>query len=326
VKKLILPLGLLLILAWLQPLSLGQREVVIPKSATASQIAEILDRSGVLRSRIEFLAGLKLSGKGKNLRAGTFVLERYKNPFYLIGRLTAGGKSEILVTITEGRTIFETADILKSKGVVNREEFIRLCGDPNFIATLGVKAANLEGYLFPDTYSFSSQSADSQVIRILVDNFRDRLRKYGPADADSLRKILILASLVEKEAKYDEERPLIARVFLNRIQTGRPLESCATVVYALKNNPYDLYDPDEIQKTILTEKDLKIQSPYNTYLYAGLPPGPICSPGEKSIAAAANPAATDYLYFVAKGDGHHQFSRTYKEHLAAKEQYVDKKK
>jgi len=325
VKKIIPPLFLLVVLAWLQPLSLGTREVVIPRNATAIQIADVLDHQGVLRSRLEFLACLKLSGKGKNLRAGTFVLERYKNPFYLIARLTSGGKSDILVTIPEGRTMFETADILKSKGVVNREEFVRLCGDRNFINTLGLKTADLEGYLFPDTYSFSAESADSQVIRILVANFFERLRKYGVADPDSLRKLLILASLVEREAKYSEERPIIARVFLNRLRTGRPLESCATIIYALKNNPYDLYDPDEVQKTVLTEKDLKVPSPYNTYLYAGLPPGPICSPGEKSIAAVIRPADVDYLYFVAKGDGYHQFSRTYKEHLAAKTQYIDKK-
>lgn len=324
-KKIIPPLFLLVILAWLQPLDLGRREVVIPHNATASQITGVLDRQGVLRSRLEFLVCLKLSGKGKNLRAGTFVLERYKNPFYLIARLTSGGKSDIRVTIPEGRTIFETADILKSKGVVDREEFVQLCADRNFIITLGLKAANLEGYLFPDTYSFSAQTSDTQVIQIMVTNFIDRLRKYGVSDPDSLRRLLILASLVEREAKYDDERPIIARVFLNRLRTGRPLESCATIIYALKNDPYDLYDPDEVQKTVLTEKDLKVQSPYNTYLYAGLPPGPICSPGEKSITAVIHPADVDYMYFVAKGDGHHHFSRTYQEHLTAKTQYVDKK-
>jgi UPF0755 protein len=325
VKKIILPLLLLVILAWLQPLHFGQREVVIAKNATATQIADVLEHRGVLRSRTEFLACLKLSGKGKSLRAGTFVLDRYKNPFYIIQRLTSGGKTDILVTIPEGRSLYETADILKSKGVANREEFIRLCSDRNFINTLGIKTTNLEGCLFPDTYSFRAGSADSQVIRVLVDNFLSRMQKYGVTDPDSFRKVLILASLVEKEAKYDDERPIIARVFLNRLQNGRPLESCATVIYAIKNNPYDLYDPEEIRKIALTEKDLKVQSPYNTYLYAGLPPGPICSPGEKSIAAAIRPADSDYLYFVAKGDGRHQFSRTYREHLAAKAQYIDKK-
>lgn len=324
-KKIILPLLLLLILAWLQPLHLGQKEVVIAKNATASRIADILSREGVIRSRIEFLACLKLSGKGKNLRAGTFILERYKNPFYVISRLTSGGKTDILVTIPEGRTVYETAEILRTKGVANREELIQLCRNQNFINSLGLKTASLEGYLFPDTYSFRAGSVDSQVIRVLVDNFLDHMRKYGVTDPDSFRKILIIASLVEKEAKYDDERPIIARVFLNRLQSGRPLESCATVIYALKNDPYDLYDPEEIPKTALTEKDLKVVSPYNTYINAGLPPGPICSPGEKSMAAAINPAKSDYLYFVAKGDGHHQFSRTYKEHLAAKVKYIDKK-
>lgn len=137
--------------------------------------------------------------------------------------------------------------------------------------------------------------------------------KYGITNRDSVYMIVTLASLVEKEAKYEDERPIIAQVFINRLKTRRPLESCATILYVLKNR--------NIHKTNLTENDLKIDSPYNTYLHIGLPPGPICSPGESSIKAVVAPADVDYLYFVSKGDGRHYFSRTYQEHCAAKERY-----
>jgi len=321
-KKFLVPLTLVLALAWFQPFALGHRSIVIPRQAPASQIADRLCREHVLRSKIEFLAYLKLSSQAKRLRSGTFELQRYKPPYYYIRQLTHGGATEIMATIPEGLTIYEIANVLASKGLGNRDEFLRLCRDRNFIQNLGFTTGSLEGFLFPDTYSFTEDQTDSAIISVMINNFQSRLKKYALA-GDSLNHVVILASLVEKEAKFDDERPIIARVFLNRLKLGRPLESCATVIYAMKNNPYDLYTPDEIQVQGLTEKDLKIESPYNTYLHPGLPPGPICCPGIRSIDAVLNPADVDYLYFVAKGDGRHQFSRTYKEHLAAKERYLD---
>ena len=321
-KKILVLLILVLILAWFQPFALGNRTVVIPRQAPAGQIADLLSREHVLRSRLEFLAFLKISGQATHLRSGTFELDRYKPPYYYIHQLTRGGATEITVTIPEGLTIFEIATLLSSKGLGNRDEFLRLCRDRNFIQDLGFTVGTLEGYLFPDTYAFTEDQTDSSIIATMIDNFKRRLEKPALA-GDSLRRVIILASLVEKEAKFDDERPIIARVFLNRLKLGRPLESCATVIYAMKNDPYDLYDAGEIKAQTLSEKDLKISSPYNTYLHAGLPPGPICCPGARSIDAALNPADVDYLYFVAKGDGRHQFSRTYQEHLAAKERYLD---
>jgi UPF0755 protein len=188
------------------------------------------------------------------------------------------------------------------------------------VRRFGVPGQTLEGYLFPDTYAFSSSQTDSEIVATFVKNFKKHTAGLKISDADSLFRIVILASLVEKEAKFEDERPIIARVFLNRLALNRYLESCATVLYALKAADFEKYH----DKKQLLERDLHIISPYNTYTHLGLPPGPICSPGDRSIRAAFEPADVDYLYFVSKGNGRHHFSRTFKEHSAAKERYREK--
>ncbi len=302
---------------WLQPLDFGASKITISKGATAREIAVSLSENHFARDADELLLWLKILGKEKYVKSGTYELKRYKNPLYLIDKLLQGGKSDITITIPEGSTIIEIADILASKGLVDKEHFVRLCRIPSFIAQEGLNLSSLEGYLFPDTYSFASAQSETTIIRVLVANFNRRLEKYHITDSDSLHRTVILASMVEKEAKHAEERPIIAKVFINRLLTKRPLESCATVIYALEGTA----EYDKAHHTSLTERDLMVDSPYNTYLHPGLPPGPICSPGESSIAAVIYPASVEYLYFVAKGDGWHHFSKTYKEHLAAKEYY-----
>jgi len=316
---------ILMFLVWLQPINLGKVEITIPKGANGRAIVEYLSDDHVVRDVSEFLFWLKITGKEKYLKSGTYELSKYKNPVYLIDILTRGGKSDIIVTIPEGLTIHETADILAIKGLINKEHFINLCTDQAFIRKLELNISTLEGYLFPDTYSFSTAQTDTAIIKTLIVNFNHHLKGLDLSNPDSVNKILILASLVEKEARYEDERPIIARVFINRLRTNRPLESCATVFYVLKSTRPNDYQNKDIHKTKLTEKDLKINSPYNTYLNLGLPPSPICSPGYGSLKAVIAPADVDYLYFVAKGDGHHYFSKTYREHLQAKEYYNEKK-
>jgi UPF0755 protein len=320
-KKKIAPILILVLLfvIWLQPLSLGKEEVTIPDGVSAKEIAEHLSQAHIVRDVHEFLLWLRVSGREKYLKSGTYELYKYKNPLYVINELSRGGASDIDVTIPEGLTIYETADLLATQGLVERDRFVELCNDPDFIKTLGLNVPSLEGYLFPDTYSFSLTQTDSQIVTTFIRNFKQHTKKIHIGNPDSLHTILILASLVEKEARFEDERPVIARVFINRLDTNRPLESCATVLYALRRIDYEKYGG----KTRLTEHDLKVKSPYNTYLQSGLPPGPICSPGAHSMHAVLNPADVDYLYFVAKGDGHHHFSRTYREHVAAKEKYND---
>jgi UPF0755 protein len=308
-------------LIWLQPLNFGKAEITIPEGANAREIVEYLSSNHLVRDADEFLFCLKISGKEKHLKSGTYELHRYKNPIYFIDKLTRGGKSDIIITIPEGLTIYETADILTAHGVVDKEHFIELCRNKNFIRILGLNVSSLEGYLFPDTYSFIASQGDTEIIKTFIKNFKNHISKFELTSLDSINRIIIIASMVEKEAKHEDERPIIARIFINRLKTYRPLESCATVLYVLKNEELNPYKKKVQHKIKLTEKDLKINSPYNTYLHIGLPPGPICSPGENSIKAVISPADVNYLYFVSRGDGRHHFSSTYKEHLVAKERY-----
>jgi UPF0755 protein len=314
-RYLILVAVIALAVIWWQPFNLGQAEVTVPGNRSAREIARSLAGQGVVRNVDEFLLWLRILDQERYLKAGTYELGKYRNPLYVIGRLTAGGRSEVIVTIPEGSTIDETARVLADEGLVDYDRFIALCRDRGFIADCGVRASSLEGYLFPDTYSFSRLQREESIITTMVHNFRRRTQTLGLVEVDSLEPIIILASLVEKEARLEEERPVIARVFLNRLRASRPLESCATVFYAMK--AAGTFAPNRR----LMDRDLRIDSPYNTYVHPGLPPGPICSPGESSIRAALAPAEVDYLYFVAKGDGSHYFSRTFKEHVAAKDRY-----
>jgi UPF0755 protein len=314
-KYLLIALVLIIIFIWWQPFNLGKIEVTVPDDVSAREIATFLSEQRIVRNVDEFLLWLKLLGREKQLKAGKYELPVYRNPIYVINRLTAGGRSEIIVTIPEGLTVHEAAEILANHGLIDPVRFIELCEDQDFIMDLGLSAATLEGYLFPDTYSFSSLQGEEEIIRTVLDNFRHRVARFGVESSDSLHEVIILASIVEKEAKYHDEKPIIARVFINRLLTGRPLESCATVFYSLKTNR------PALKKQKLTDADLKTDSPYNSYLHVGLPPGPICSPGESSIEAVMAPADVNYLYFVAKGDGRHHFSSTYREHVAAKERY-----
>jgi len=314
-NKRVIAIGFLILIfsIWWQPFNFAKKELTIPKGMSAHQISSYLASYKVVRDIHEFLFWLKILRKDKALKSGTYELYSYKNPIYVINQLTSGGKCDITVTIPEGLTIEQVAEILSEKKIIT-EKFTRLCYDQKFIQRAGLNTSSLEGYLFPDTYSFSPDLPDSLIIITFIKNFYRHINKLGIQDRDSLHKILILASLVEKEAKYEDERPIIARVFLNRLKLNRSLESCATVIYALRNQ----FPKDNRAKVVLTEKNLMVASPYNTYLHTGLPPGPICSPGEASIKAVLSPSAVDYLYFVLKQDGRHYFSKTYQEHLAAK--------
>jgi UPF0755 protein len=324
-KQIVISLILLiLVIIWWQPVNFGTVEVTIPKGASAREIVAYLSDNKIVRDRDEFFLWLKISGREKHLKSGRYTLYTYKNPIYVISNLIRGGTSEIIVTIPEGLTIYEVADILAAHELIVPDQFIQLCTNKNFIQTLGLHVLSLEGYLFPDTYSFSSTQSDTAIIKTFIANFNKHIEKLKFSDQDSLNNIIILASLVEKEAKFTDERPIIAQVFLKRFQSHHPLESCATILYALKYENTDINRTRDVHKTKLTERDLKINSPYNTYIHTGLPPAPICSPGENSIEAVVAPANVDYLYFVSKGDGRHHFSKTYREHLIAKERYSAK--
>ena len=221
-------------------------------------------------------------------------------------RLLAGEEpAHVMVTIPEGYTAKEVAAKLEERDICRADSFLAACADTNLLRESGVSAVTAEGYLFPETYEFLTGSQPSEVVRRMLRQFFSVFTELHDSSLAPSQTV-ILASIVEREAKMPEEFPRIAGVFMNRLRRRLPLQSCATVEYLLPE-----------RKSRLSVDDTKIESPYNTYLHVGLPPGPICSPGRRALAAALNPERNDYLFFVARGDGTHSFSRTLAEHAAA---------
>jgi UPF0755 protein len=288
------------------------KRVTIPRGADATMIARILEEEGVIRSRLWFLVLVNLRGATDDLKAGEYLLNSKMSTIEIIKRLVKGEVVLYKITIPEGYTTKQIASLLEREGFVDGERFLRLCRDPAlFRSTYPVEAESLEGYLFPDTYHLSMGLREEEIIRIMLRRFKRKVvheGKWGAQDFGvSLHEAIILASMIEHEAAVPEERPLISAVFWNRLRRGLPLQSCATVQYALGRH-----------KSRLSYNDLRTPSPYNTYLHPGLPPGPICNPGMASIKAALNPADVDYLYFVSNNDGTHTFSTTLRHHIRAK--------
>ena len=288
--------------------------VVIPEGASFSQVAQILEREQLIQSRAAFMWLGKKQEAERKIRPGEYELHAALPPSEILSKLMAGRVVLHSVMIPEGYTISQIADVFAEHRITDRAEFIRLAHDPSFIKTLGVHADSVEGYLYPDTYRFPRPTAGKDVIKAMVDQLAHVLTSEWQARAKEMRltphQVLTLASVIEKETGAGEERPHIASVFHNRLKKRIPLQSDPTVIYGLPN-----FDGN------LRKKDLSHPSPYNTYRWAGLPPGPIASPGADSIRAALYPTSTQDLYFVSKNDGTHQFSATLVEHNRAVEKY-----
>lgn len=289
----------------------GDEAVVRIEPGTPSMaILEQLERAGVLRDARVTRHWL-VYGKGDPaLQAGEYRFAEAMNADQVLDKLVAGDVLTHPVTLVEGLTLEETAAGLAAAGLGEEEAFLAAMGDPSPIADLDPEADDLEGYLFPSTYNFASDTTEAEIVATLVDTFRGQWREIegmrGEAAPDTVRGLVTLASLVEKEAKLAEERPTIAAVYANRLERGIGLYADPTVIYALKQ----LGDWDgNIRKP-----DLRMDHPYNTYVNRGLPPGPIASPGRASLEAAADPADVPYLYFVSRNDGSHVFSETLAEH------------
>lgn len=296
--------------------SASSQVVRIERGTPTARIASLLEERGIIADGRLFRLASRISGLERRLKAGSYLLSPGMSAWEVVRTLVEGKEIEIAVTFPEGSTVAEIAQRLEEAGLGKREEFLRLAAHPgelygDHLPALLQGVDNLEGYLFPDTYRFSSSEDASAIVRRLVDRFLD---VAGPIYAQSqieerlsFHEFVTLASLVEKETALKEERPMVAAVFLNRLRRHIPLQSCATVNYILPE-----------RKARLTTQDLAVESPYNTYLHRGLPPGPIANPGRAALEAVAHPAPVDYLYFVARGDGGHYFSRTFREHLEAK--------
>lgn len=286
--------------------------LIVREGESMHQVVKKLKDVGVLSDGKIFTLAGKITGLDRKIRAGRYDFNKGVTRFSVLRKLVKGDITYFDVTIPEGLTIKQIAGILKNRIGIDSLEFIKAAKDTTLIKKLKIKASNLEGYLFPNTYNLywgiSSREAVKMMVgefnRIFDDSLRQRAKKMG----FNMHKIVTLASMIERETQIDGEGPIISGVFHNRLKLGMLLQCDPTVIYALPDLKRPLYT-----------KDLKVNSPYNTYRYRGLPPGPICSPGEKAILAALYPTKTKYLYFVAKGDGSHIFSTSLFQHNRARQ-------
>lgn len=325
-KKIIIPI-IILVLAviiaipvytYFAPVTVSDVTVTINENANSGQIGAILEDSGVIRGELAFKVYLRRSGDGGSLKAGTYTFDGKYSMADVTEELKKGGElpddTEARVTIPEGYNLSQIAAVLEENGICTPEEFNEAVvnGDYNYDYLPAKGTENrLEGFLYPETYFFEKGTSAATVISAMLAQFdsvfSDEWRAQLASDGRSVYDWVTMASIIEREAVVEEDRPIISGVFYNRLEQGMLLQSCATVQYAL----------GEV-KPVLSNEDVQIDSPYNTYINQGLPPGPIACPGYDSLEAAMYPAETDYLFFVAKPNGAHIFTTNYEDHLAAK--------
>jgi UPF0755 protein len=294
------------------PAEPASREIVvtIPPGQNMTQTASLLEGAGVIKSADAFMWAVKIRSRIKrpvNVKAGEQALDPSLSVWETIGLLERGNFKYYPFTVPEGRTMYDVAQAVQAAGLGSASDFLALCRDKDLAASLGVEAPTLEGYLFPETYSFPKGTPLRSVVKAMTDQFWKVWSKYeAKAAARNLTtaQVVTLASIVEKETGAAEERPLIASVFYNRLARKMRLQTDPTVIYGLMPD----FDGN------LTRAHLEAFSPYNTYVIDGLPPGPIANPGEAAIKAVLDPAPGRYLYFVSKNDGTHHFSETLAEH------------
>lgn len=296
-------------------------KIEIPKGASVNTISDILYENKLIKNKVIFKAVAKLSNKTPNFKAGKYLLNQTYSNNDIVNLLASGKTYQdgIKITIPEGSTSKEIVDLLIKNKLGNKDAYEELINNPkefykqfSFLDEKDI--ISLEGFLYPETYYFDKDSSEKEILGKMLSAFdneyNDNLKKKQKEMKMTLEEVINLASIVEKEAVLDEDRPIIASVFYNRLKIDMPLQSDATIQYIF-----------EKRKQIVTYKDLEIDSPYNSYKNKGLPPTPISNPGIKSIEAVLNPADTDYLYFVAKMDGGNNYSTNYKDHLKYVEEY-----
>ncbi len=285
-------------------------EVEIPEGTSFRQAMDILHKHNLIRDKNIFIILGRISGMDKKIRAGYYAFWGYMSPYQVYNRFKEGRIIEYEVTINEGDSLLEIKQKLSQKKIISEVDFERLSTDRTFLSSMNIKSQSLEGYLYPDTYKFPKGAKPSTTLKTMIDRLR---REYNQEIWDGLKRLgwdenqmLTLASIIEREAVTDKERPIISAVYHNRLRLGMPLQADPTAIYGIKSYKEKIY-----------RKDLLRNTPYNTYIIKGLPPGPIASPGVQSIRAALNPARLPYLYFVSKNDGTHIFSKTLEEHNRA---------
>ena len=284
--------------------------VEIPQGAGPASIGKRLVDAGIIRDTLGFRFEIARTRTGRRLQAGEYRFDRPMTVDEVVAKIARGDVYLVPITFREGLTIREMASVFESKGLGSAADFSSAAGDRQLVRDIDPAARDLEGYLFPDTYAPVRHTTASDLVPRMVAGFEKALtpeiRAAASARGLSIRALVTLASIVEKETGKPEERPQVAAVYSNRLRIGMPLQCDPTVIYALQLA--DRYHGN------LTRDNMQIDSPYNTYRYAGLPPGPIANPGRASLEAAAHPADVPYLYFVARGDGSHVFATSLEEH------------
>jgi UPF0755 protein len=286
------------------------QSVDVPQGAGTRAIGDRLIAAGVVRDRLTYRAALWLSGSARHLKAGEYRFDRPMSARDVLAKIARGDVDLISITFPEGLTIADMAHLFESHGFGPAADFKAAAKDTSAIRELDPIATDLEGYLFPETYALPRHAHAQELVHAMTDRFQKiltpELRAQASARGLTVRQLVTLASIVEKETARPEERPIVAAVYSNRLRLGMGLQCDPTVIYALQKA--GRYDGN------IRRDDLMFDSPYNTYRYAGLPPGPIAAPGKGSLEAAANPADNDFLYFVSRNDGSHEFARTLSEH------------
>ena len=301
---------------FLRSVSDGSRHVdfAVKSGWGLQKVSEKLHEQGLIHNPFFFNIYARLTSQGAHIKRGVFSLDDGMSARQIMAIITSGKTKTITVTIPEGYHNRQIGDLfVEKKFFISRDEFLAFASRKNILDRFKIPANSSEGYLFPDTYYLPPAYPKEKIIVLMIEHFFEKAKevKNFPTDPKRIHEAIILSSIVEREAQRKEERALIAAVFHNRLRDAEPLESCATVQYLF-----------EKPKARLFFRDLEVSSPYNTYRVKGLPPGPIASPGLAAIDAAVNPEKTDYKFFVLKGDGAHQFSKSYGDHLAAKKKYI----
>ncbi len=303
----------------------GSKLVVeVPTGSTFSSVAQLLETEGLIKSQRGFSLLAWWQDATNRIQAGEYELSTAQTPSEILDFLVQGKIRQYMVTIPEGYNMFQIADVLEKANLTSREAFLDAAKNIEFLNTLRIHADSAEGYIFPDSYYLTKDITVYDILRCFVSRFWDvwnsegfdqRIRELGIGIQD----IVILSSIVEKEAMRQKEKPLIAGVFWNRLKKNMPLQADPTVRYGILLET-------KVNKRRLRWKDLRKRTPYNTYKRRGLPKGPISNPGKESIRAVLYPSKKDYLYFVSRNNGTHKFSRTLDEHNRAVNQYQRRRK
>jgi len=291
------------------PLTINYTLTEIKQGDSGHKVAATFHDAGIIKNELLFYLLIKHKNVDRSLKAGHYLFSGEYNMITVLDKIVSGEILVHRVTIPEGISIYRTMKILSDNELGNYETLLSKAKDPDFAKEItGFDIETLEGFLYPDTYIFGYTMTEERILMALVNNFFERLNEnhIDIEDKEKFYKDLILASIVEREAIYNDEKPIIAGVFTNRLRRNMRLQADPTAVYHL--------EPEFIHRNRVTYADLRTVTPYNTYQISGLPPHPICSPSIIAIYAAQNPEPTDFLFFFADGSGRHTFTRTYDEH------------